>query len=973
MSHVGQYTRDRERKRKRWIDCEVALDSTRRELRVVEDSKVVCKSQLDGLKLSALLQGEDVGIGGLIVRIDLSENAPTALPTTNQQPSQPPYLGALPTKRPQELVTRLKRVELHPRGTSIRSSHPRLPDEFDDSVVAGDRLEGGSSQRLTKAKEWRVPAVQTSPAADGFKEYFYLFSGSLAVSKKLCLKKLKFSTLEEYASHFISAIHESVYQGIYQSLLQVERKISFQSGRVRMKETCLACDLLYLSDIQIIVSDESDGDHRSEAGTGGKRIFMKMSNPLKKEERERMSKGDIWLLWDEDSAFIRPGSSALDKHQRLRDRGYRLPFSEGFLWQNVWAVRSIWFSFSQAGMMQIVDIAGNSSLPPDFGNMPPGKTRGALRQKFNAIKFSCDLTHFYALDFLNDIVGLKGAPLLYRMLGDASAIPAPEMSTGLIRGEKSMSPTVWDGLTRATVDNTLLFILDYFYLNDDQTAVLRRVSDWFIAPSTRTSDVIVVHGVFGSGKSHALAAVLLTIAMLSDGCRKSLVCSNTNVAVDRILSQIVRVLESDTWPQSKSVSSDRIVRVGCAAKVDVRLRKHLVLQADSIVAAKNDLLSAQNLSYDAGYETLLKEIEQKEFMGNQRNRLNQASIIGTTCASSITSLLHDMRFDVLVLDEASQITEPTALLPIATSRATKLIIVGDPKQLSPIITDSRDSCQLGVTLFDRLMSNDWPYIVMRTQYRCHPDIAEICNRLYYNGVIQHGVRSHYSADGVSVNIPTVVTITFDGAECRDQTSAVNMTELNLLRDLLHHILEIWGQKVVVGVICFYRPQMQLALKLLAPFLEELRLSRSEAQVKVSTIDAYQGQENDISIILTTRAEETSFLSDAKRVNVAISRSKHHLIILGQRSLFESSVLWKSIATSGVIVQSLSCFIKLTNTGNKKECMDNYSQHFSHDSATVTYKMKSTQDIEESICRLRRLKEAKLNLVHLAPSSVPSSD
>ena len=970
MSYIGQYTWDRDKKRKRWIDCEVQLETSRREVRVIEDSKVVYKSQLEAGKVTSLLEGEDVGIGGLILRIDLQENAPSAIPSTSLLPSQPSREASTQIIHCQALITRLKRPALHSQGLSTtRPSRPRLFTHSDDSHLPNEKLED-SPGRAVVAKEWKVSIPHNAGLADEFKDFFYLFARTLAVRTKLCLKRLKFSSLEEYAKHFSTVIRESIYQSIYQSLLQVERRSSLQTGRIRMQETCATCDLIYLSDVQVIFSDEGENRHPTGTGPQGTRLFLKTNYSFKNEEREKLSKGDVWLLWEDDNTLIRPESAVRERYQQRRDRGYGLPSCEGFLWQNVWVVRSLWFSFSQAGLMQIVDIAGDSRLPPVFGEFPAGRTKGALKQKFSAIKFSCDSTHFSALELLGNLACLKVSPLLYRLLADDAdnAMP-PEVSSGLIRGGKSALPSIWNRHDPAKVDDTLHFILDYFHLNDDQAAVLRYVRDWFTGTSAPISDVVLVHGVFGSGKSHALAAVLLMITLLSGGGLKSLVCSSTNVAVDRILSQVVGVLESDSWAQTNNITSERVVRVGCAAKVDRALKRHLVLQADSVVAAKNDLISAQNAAYDSGYATLLREIEQKEFIGNQRRRLSRASIVGTTCASSVTPLLQDINFDVLILDEASQITEPTALLPIATSRANKLIIVGDPKQLAPIITDSREECPLGVTLFDRLKANHWPCILMRTQYRCHPDIANICNRLYYDGVIRHGTRSDCRKYTI-VTIPTVVTLQFDGGESREQSSVVNTTEASILRDLLYHVLEVWGLDAVVGVICFYRPQVQLTLKLLAPLLDNLNTSESGARVRVSTIDAYQGQENDISILLTTRSEETSFLSDARRVNVAISRSKHHLIIFGQRSLFESSSLWKTISLSGVIVQSLSSFIEIANKRNDNASLKDDSESIPNCPAPAIYRKKSILEIEESVNRLRKLKEAKVNAIHQAPSIMP---
>ena len=578
--------------------------------------------------------------------------------------------------------------------------------------------------------------------------------------------------------------------------------------------------------------------------------------------------------------------------------------------------------------------------------------------------------HCGAVDILQNIPRLDETPLLIQILGgNVSSIMLNKPSKSTSWGDTTSTSMKWGCVEPSLVRRVISLISEYFLLNGDQVALLNRVGNWFTTPSKPEGDVVVVHGVFGSGKSHALAAVLLMISILCNGQCKSLVCSCTNVAVDRILTQVVEDLESGKWKQhvNQTTSCDtvaeatKVVRVGCATRVDSRLWKHLVLQAESIGAAKKALVSSRKNANDPIHESLIKEVERNDFMGSQRRKLNLATIVGTTCASSTLSLLHGMKFDVLILDEASQITEPTALLPIVCSRATKMILVGDPKQLPPIVADSRRDSPLNITLFDRLLQNDWPSITLRTQYRCHPDIAEICNRLFYQGNIRNGVDPR-DRNGLILNLPPVAIIQHSGSESRIDSSYINAEEASILRELIHHMLEVWKVRISIGIICFYRPQMQHVLKILNPFIEHLKESQSEAKLTVSTVDAFQGQENDISIILTTRSGDSSFLSDIRRVNVAISRSKHHLMILGQKALFESSEFWQSISQGSLIVSSFSQLIEYLGQREResiggasytRDCIGGEGT-----SIRVPYKRKSVSDIEESLSRLNKLRKVR---------------
>lgn len=398
-------------------------------------------------------------------------------------------------------------------------------------------------------------------------------------------------------------------------------------------------------------------------------------------------------------------------------------------------------------------------------------------------------------------------------------------------------------LAHALVDNAYHLVRLEFGLNIDQESVLRQVASWFLADgekiesietelgagtgSDTNSDVILVHGVFGSGKSHLIAAICVLLSTLfhvynsrkgetdhGDNTKyrriglKCMISSNTNVAVDRILTQLAfpRKLneESDLeWPE--------MVRIGNVFKVNRALRKHLMLQYDNKQSAHNELLKVLRMEQgQALYGTEDRELEElkqlvtatgketsTQYSDRQKRMLDAAEVVGITCASAglyIQQQFQAQRLSgtnsvqtngngcflpcqVLILDEASQMLEPVSLLPIITAIPMKMIVVGDPLQLPPTLasqapsarnTDISDTCtcipnDLSRTLFDRLSHYDrstssahttlpansnvggfngsgFSRIMLRTQYRCHPDIANICNELFYENQLINGVN-----------------------------------------------------------------------------------------------------------------------------------------------------------------------------------------------------------------------------------------
>ena len=296
----------------------------------------------------------------------------------------------------------------------------------------------------------------------------------------------------------------------------------------------------------------------------------------------------------------------------------------------------------------------------------------------------------------------------------------------------------------------------------------------------------------------------------STPCRlKCLLSANTNVAVDRVLVQLAkRGLQSpkctlndqisnncentsneftnnnpSTYANKNNLSNDYvtnslqdeqqytvnpiIARVGCVAKIDRYLRKHYVLQSENRTNALREVTRLLKTDSDPQLLRLANDTKKADFSSIQNKMIIDADVIGVTCASAGNVLLKDMRCHVLILDEASQMTEPLSLLPMACGQPLFMLIVGDSKQLPPTLANTSNSTfinkeiaeknpisnlefsksnnvnnenasnfpfplknenctTLARTLFDRLQAIGWPCITLRTQYRCHPVIALVC-------------------------------------------------------------------------------------------------------------------------------------------------------------------------------------------------------------------------------------------------------
>ena len=421
-------------------------------------------------------------------------------------------------------------------------------------------------------------------------------------------------------------------------------------------------------------------------------------------------------------------------------------------------------------------------------------------------------------------------------------------------------------------------------LNDDQKLVLKHVASWNQARSE--SPVCLVHGPFGTGKSQLLVSALHLLLSLraqdSAGGKlhgaRVLVCSHTNIAVDRVL---LGLMES-------GITS--FLRVGPLRRIHHRLLPFSLHASDSKVHA-SAISELKDMAKSATGERLLelqKEIEEAE-KGSERKRkkmLRTTPIIGVTCISTALSVLEDQFFDVLILDEASQMTEPLSLAPIVRSKCKYIIAAGDPCQLPPVVC-SPEKVQGGGEglmrpLFVRLASLGYPPYLLKTQYRCHPDISHISNTFFYDNRLLDGISSG-DRPPLAKNLGALSVIDVpQGHESFKNRSILNETEARCVGVTVKTLVQHGISGSEIGVICFYREHVGAVSRCIDGLCSSgaERLTGLES-IQVATVDSFQGAERSIIILSTATTNSASiFAADACRLNVALTRARSHLIIIG---------------------------------------------------------------------------------------------
>ncbi|XP_072439882.1 5'-3' DNA helicase ZGRF1-like isoform X2 [Chiloscyllium punctatum] len=433
-----------------------------------------------------------------------------------------------------------------------------------------------------------------------------------------------------------------------------------------------------------------------------------------------------------------------------------------------------------------------------------------------------------------------------------------------------------------------------FHLNTDQAAAFRQVAIMMAkgeSPQDLILPVTVIHGVYGAGKSYLLAVLILFLVQLFEendavaGPRqvpwKLLISASTNVAVDRVLLGLLEL------------GFDRFIRVGSIRKIAKPILPYsLHAGSDNEELRELQALMKEDLT-PVEKMHVRKSIEQHK-LGRNRAVLMEVRVVGATCAACPFQCMNNLSFPLVLLDECSQITEPVSLLPIARFGCEKLILIGDPKQLPPTIQGSESAHEAGLeqTLFDRMCLMGHNPIMLRTQYRCHPAISTITNELFYNGNLKDGL----SASNLNPLLDWLPTLCFYNVKGHDQVdmdgSCHNLEEATFTVKLIQSLIACGIKGSMIGVITLYKSQMH---KLCGMLDYTTKCDPAEIKaVHISTVDAFQGAEKEIIILSCVRTRQVGFIDSEKRMNVALTRGKRHLLIVGNLACLRNNRLWKRV-------------------------------------------------------------------------------
>lgn len=474
-----------------------------------------------------------------------------------------------------------------------------------------------------------------------------------------------------------------------------------------------------------------------------------------------------------------------------------------------------------------------------------------------------------------------------------------------------------ENISRAVVDSRLAVLRDI--LLGTQPAIFGSQNDYRPLDSTlnkpqqaavhfalSAEDIAIIHGPPGTGKT---TTVVELIRQLTQGGQTVLACAPSNLAVDNILERLL-------------AAGEKAVRLGHPARVLPALREHTL---DLLVKKHPNMRLAEKLTREAyalreqsfkftrarpepGAKQSMRQ-EAKQMLAEARqiedqvfeSLLDSARILCVTTTGLDRNLIGQRIFDWCVMDEAGQSTEPGAWIPVQYAR--RLVLAGDHCQLPPTVVSAEAAAGgFGISLLERLVTKVDPAIARRLviQYRMHQQIMAFSSREFYEDslIADPTVSAHLlkDLDGIETNGLTETPVHFidtAGASYDEVAepggeSRFNPLEAELVIRKVQSFLDAGLKPTDVAIITPYAAQVKL-----------LREKLKQPEIEVDSVDGFQGREKEavvVSLVRSNREGEIGFLEDTRRMNVALTRARRKLVVIGDSATITSHPFYQDMVS-----------------------------------------------------------------------------
>jgi ATP-dependent RNA/DNA helicase IGHMBP2 len=432
-------------------------------------------------------------------------------------------------------------------------------------------------------------------------------------------------------------------------------------------------------------------------------------------------------------------------------------------------------------------------------------------------------------------------------------------------------------------------------LNASQEKALQKIAE--------AKDVAIIHGPPGTGKTTTLTQSIKQCLLTES---QVLVSAPSNAAVDWLVDKL-----SELGINALRIGHPaRVTEQSLSKTLDARIAAHPHYHELRTMRKRMEELRNQAFKFKRNYGW--SEKQQRTLLLNEsramkadadvlefyiiNDLLQQAQAICCTLVGASHPVLKGRKFGTAFIDEAGQALEPACWIPILKSQ--RVILAGDHCQLPPTIKSNEAAKQgLSITLFERLMkTKPETAIMLNVQYRMNEAIMTFSSKQFYNNdLIAHdSVKDRL----IRLNQEPVEFIDTAGAGYSEKQNPETLSRFNdeeaslvirVVEKLIEEIsVERWlEEKITLAIIAPYSAQVELLKKLAeaSPLLEQLG-----KLISINTVDAFQGQERDaivISFVRSNDKQEVGFLADTRRTNVAMTRARKKLIMIGDSATLTS--------------------------------------------------------------------------------------
>ncbi|KAK5663056.1 hypothetical protein OQA88_6472 [Cercophora sp. LCS_1] len=405
--------------------------------------------------------------------------------------------------------------------------------------------------------------------------------------------------------------------------------------------------------------------------------------------------------------------------------------------------------------------------------------------------------------------------------------------------------------------------------------------------SVLATPLSLIQGPPGTGKTVTSATIIYHLAKMNNS--QVLVCAPSNVAVDQLCERIHR-------------TGLKVVRLTAKSREDVESSVSFLALHEQVRMndTNTELAKLMQLKNEQGELSSQDEKKFKQLTrAAEREILSNADVVCCTCVGAGDPRLAKMKFRNVLIDESTQSAEPECMIPLVLG-CKQVVLVGDHKQLGPVIMNKKAAkAGLNQSLFERLVKLNITPIRLNVQYRMHPCLSEFPSNMFYEGSLQNGVthqdrlRPDVDFPWPVADMPMMFWSNLGNEEISaSSTSYLNRTEASNVEKIVTRFFKANVKPADIGVITPYEGQRSYIVSTMqnsGTYKKELY-----KEVEVASVDAFQGREKDYIVLSCVRSNENQgigFLSDPRRLNVALTRAKYGLVIIGNPKVLAKHELW----------------------------------------------------------------------------------